>query len=309
MLMEPRTEIPWPSLAAETAAPYATGVGSRTSGWLDEVVGIAEVRDRQMGRLVGLLVAASAADDLAEVTGGMSLHVWLQHQVRCTHAEARDVLGAVEMLADMPATLAGLGDRWLSWSQVSAICRAARRVRVGMRGELDRLVADAMVAHRDWEPDAIVQDVWDWVDQHQPSRLEQAEQAAERQRFLQLSPNLFGGGALYGELDTDRVRHGGRGAGRPARPARRGPRRPGRPGRGRRRARPARPASPRVGPRPRGRAGGPAGGPVRGPPRRHERYRAARAPPAAAGHRRPRRAARPDPHARLAAAHPGRRTA
>ena len=47
-----------------------------------------------MGRLVGLLVAASgAADDLAEVTGGMSLHVWLQHQARCTHAEARDVLG------------------------------------------------------------------------------------------------------------------------------------------------------------------------------------------------------------------------
>ena len=112
------------------------------------------------------------------------------------------MLGAVEMLADMPATLVGLADRWLSWSQVSAICRAARRVRVGMRGELDRLVADAMVAHRDWEPDAIVQDVWDWVDQHQPSRLEQAEQAAERQRFLQLSPNLFGGGALYGELDT-----------------------------------------------------------------------------------------------------------
>ena len=127
--------------------------------------------------------------------------MWLQHQVRCTHAEARGVLGAVEVLASMPATLAGLGDRWLSWSQVSAICRAARRVRVGVRGELDRLVADSMVAHRDWEPDAIVQDVWDWVDQRQPSRLEKAEAAAEREAFLQLSPNLFGGGALYGEFD------------------------------------------------------------------------------------------------------------
>ena len=71
-----------------------------------------------------------------------------------------------------------------------------------LRGELDRLVGDAMVAHRDWEPDAIVQDVWDWVDARQPSRLEKAEQVAERDRFLQLSPNLFGGGALYGELDT-----------------------------------------------------------------------------------------------------------
>ena len=71
-----------------------------------------------------------------------------------------------------------------------------------LRAELDRLVADAMVAHRDWEPDAIVQDVWDWVDARQPSRLEKAEQAAEREAFLQLSPNLFGGGALYGEFDT-----------------------------------------------------------------------------------------------------------
>ena len=121
--------------------------------------------------------------------------MWLQHQVRCTHAEAREVLGAVEMLADMPATLAGLADRWLSWSQVAAICRAARRVRVAERAGLDRLVGGAMVAHRDWESDAIVQDVWDWVDQHRPSRLEQAEAAAERQRFLQLSPNLFGGGS------------------------------------------------------------------------------------------------------------------
>ena len=59
-----------------------------------------------------------------------------------------------------------------------------------------------MVAHRDWEPDAIVQDVWDWVDTRRPSRLEKAEAAAERQRFLQLSPNLFGGGSLYGEFDT-----------------------------------------------------------------------------------------------------------
>ncbi len=156
----------------------------------------------------------------------MSLHVWLQHQVRCTHAEARDVLGAAEVLRAMPATLAGLSDRWLSWSQVAAICRAARRVRVDLRAELDRLVADAMVAHRDWEPDAIVQDVWDWVDARQPSRLEKAEQAAEREAFLQLSPNLFGGGALYGEFDPVGIHHRGRSAGRPAGPTGRGARRP-----------------------------------------------------------------------------------
>ena len=195
-----RTEISWPSLAAETAAPYATGAA--VEGWLGRVTEIAETRDRLMGELVRLLVALVREGDLAEVTGGMSLHVWLQHQGRCTHAEARDVLGAVEMLATMPGTLAGLGDGWLSWSQTSAICRAARKVPVWLRGEVDRRVAGAMVVHRDGEPDAIVQDVWDWVDARQPSRLEKAEAAAERERFVQLSPNLFGGGALFGELDT-----------------------------------------------------------------------------------------------------------
>lgn len=175
---------------------------SRTAAHLDEVVAIADRRDRQMGRLVGLLVAARSADDLADVTGGMSLQVWLQHTARCTHTEACDLLGAAETLAVMPATLAGLADGWLSWSQTSAICRAARRVPVGRRGELDELVGAAMTRHRGWEPDALVADVWDWVDTAQPSRLEQAEAAADRGQFVTLAPQLFGGGSLYGQFGT-----------------------------------------------------------------------------------------------------------
>ena len=109
MFVAPRTEISWPSLAAEASAPYATAldsdawrgcaaVGSPVAGRLGRVAEIAETRDRLMGELAGLLVSLSGEADLAEVTGGMSLHVWLQHQVRCTHAEARDVLGAAEVL-------------------------------------------------------------------------------------------------------------------------------------------------------------------------------------------------------------------
>ena len=89
------------------------------------------------------------------------------------------MLGAVDMLADMPATLAGLGDRWLSWSQTSR--RSAgrpARCRCGCGASWTGWSPGAMVAHRDWEPDAIVQDVWDWVDARQPSRLEKAEAAA-----------------------------------------------------------------------------------------------------------------------------------
>ncbi len=200
--MEPRTES-LPRLAAEVGAVYAPAPpASPTVGRLDRVAELAERRDRDMGELVRLLVTTSQDEELATLTGGMSLHVWLQYQARCTRGEARDVLGAVDALRDMPATLTGLADRWLSWSQTAAICRAARRVPVGRRGELDDLVSGAMLRHRDWEPDALVADVWQWVDAHQPSRLERAAAAAERDRFLSLQPNLFGGGSIYGEYDT-----------------------------------------------------------------------------------------------------------
>lgn len=211
--MEPRTEFsPWPTataggalaslLAAETGAPYAVLPVSPVAGGLDRVAELAERRDRDMGELVRTLVAVSRDEGLADLTGGMSLHVWLQHTARCTRREAREVLGAVDVLGDMPSTLAGLGDGWLSWSQTAALCRAARRVRVSQRGELDVLVGGAMVAHREWEPDALVQDVWAWVDARRLSRLERAEAAAERRQVLTLQPNLFGGGSLYAELGT-----------------------------------------------------------------------------------------------------------
>lgn len=188
-------------LAAEADGTY-DAAGSPTAARMAEAVTLVQRRDRTMARLLGLLVSISGADELAEVTGGMTLHVWLQHAARCTHAEARDLLGTAEVVRDLPTVVAGLGDGWLSWSQVTAIARAARRVPVADRSDLDRLVGDAMVAHRDWEPDALVDDVWQWVDARQPSRLQQAEAAAERDRFLTLSPRLFGGGSLYGELDT-----------------------------------------------------------------------------------------------------------
>jgi hypothetical protein len=113
------------------------GFTSRTAARLAEVTGLAESRDRLMGRLVRLLIDIKGADDLAEVTGGMSLHVWLQHQGRCTHAEARDLLAAADVLVHMPATVAGLADRWLSWPQTIAIAKAARKVPVRLRAELD----------------------------------------------------------------------------------------------------------------------------------------------------------------------------
>src|SRR5690606_7125351 len=112
-------------------------------------------------------------------------------QARCTHADARDLLAAAEVLAHMPATMAGLAGRWLSWPQTVAIARAARKIPVRLRAQLDQWVADAMTTHADWEPDALVHDVWQWIDTRQPSRLQKQQQATDRAEFLTLAPRLF----------------------------------------------------------------------------------------------------------------------
>ena len=130
----------------------------------------------------------------------MSLQVWLEHVGRIPAAEARALLGVVDVLANLPISLTGLCEGWLSWGQVRAIARAARRVPVARLSDLDGRVQEWMADRADVEPDAIIADVWEWVDAAQPTRLEREEAARDRDEFLTLMPRLFGGGSIYGEF-------------------------------------------------------------------------------------------------------------
>lgn len=169
---------------------------------LREMSDVLDSRDRLMGRAARLLVQVNDADGLHDRLGGMTLQVWLEHVCRLPGADARQLLGVVDVLAHLPSVLTGLCDGWLSWAQVVAISGAARRVRVGLLADLDDLVADAMVRMADVEPDAIVDDVWQWVDTRQPTRLEREERARDRGEFVALQPRLTGGGSNFGELGT-----------------------------------------------------------------------------------------------------------
>jgi hypothetical protein len=44
--------------------------------------------------------------------------------------------------------------------------------------------------------------VWQWIDAHRPTRLARQQQAADRGEFVTLTPRLWGGGTLFGELGT-----------------------------------------------------------------------------------------------------------
>ena len=70
-----------PAAAYETAGAPATGsvTGAVTGARLSSVAGLLDQRYRLMGDVARQLVAVLDADDLAAQTGGMSLHVWVQH--------------------------------------------------------------------------------------------------------------------------------------------------------------------------------------------------------------------------------------
>ncbi len=187
----------------DVASPAASASGGDlVAAGLRELAGVLEDRDRLMGRAARVLIRLQQADGLHDRLGGMTLQVWLEHTCRIPGADAGALLGAIDVLQRMPSLLTGLCDRWLSWLQVAAICRAARAVPVARLVELDGLVAAAMIDMAGFEPNALVDDVWAWVDTARPTRLERVERARDRGEFVSMAPRLFGGGSLFADLGT-----------------------------------------------------------------------------------------------------------
>ncbi len=143
---------PLPSLAPDAGLIEASDDGGHV---LAEITDIADARDRLAGRLV-VALAQAQAEDLAVTATRVSLQVWVEQVCRVTAADARRLLGDVEVLASMPAVLGGLRDGRLSWSQVQQVCAAARTVPVAGRGELDGLIVGMLDEYRAYGPDELV---------------------------------------------------------------------------------------------------------------------------------------------------------
>ena len=109
----------------------------------------------------------------------------------------------MDVLARMPVTLAGLADGRLSWSQTVAIVKAAKHLNRDQREQLDGLIGDRLDEFAAYEPDELVDRVWDQVDILNPQRLEREEAITEADEFVALMPRLFGGGTFYGQYGTE----------------------------------------------------------------------------------------------------------
>ncbi|HEX9889203.1 MAG TPA: DUF222 domain-containing protein, partial [Nitriliruptorales bacterium] len=131
---------------------------------LREMLTITADVDRQMARMLRLVVRHHGTGEIADATG-LGVEAWLSQLGRVTGTDRRFLARAARVLARMPATLAAFGDGALSWSQVRAIVTSVGKLKVAQQAQLDDDIAMAAVGFVSCEPDELVWRVDQLVDE------------------------------------------------------------------------------------------------------------------------------------------------
>jgi hypothetical protein len=149
------------------------------------------------------LTAAALQSGTVETIEGMPLDMVLAQTHRLTQSDRGMLLTAADVLRDMPATLALLVARVLSFSQVRGIVAEAKRLTREERAELDARIDASTDMFTKWDPDDVVDAVRvDAADVRDPASVERREKALERGNFVWVQPGLLDRGKVYGELDN-----------------------------------------------------------------------------------------------------------
>ncbi|HUH08404.1 MAG TPA: hypothetical protein VML96_11465, partial [Egibacteraceae bacterium] len=127
---------------------------------------------------------------------------------RQTGADRAMLIAAGETLAHMPKSAALLADGLLSWGQVRAVTRAARRMSREQRAWLDERIA-ATAELRDLsrsDPNELVWAVDAAADELRSAReAAAADDARERDCFFSVQSDFQGGARIYADLPDPRI--------------------------------------------------------------------------------------------------------
>jgi hypothetical protein len=149
------------------------------------------------------LTAAALQSGTVEAIEGMPLEMVLAQTHRLTQADRGMLLTAADVLRDMPATLALLVARVLSFSQVRGIVAEAKRLTRDERAELDARIDASTDRFAKADPDDVVDAVRvAAAEVRDPASVERREKALERGNFVWIQPGLLDRGKVYGELDN-----------------------------------------------------------------------------------------------------------
>jgi hypothetical protein len=123
-----------------------------------------------------------------------------------TRMDRRLLLRACRLLRRLPTLDAAVRDHRISFAQLRGLTIGLRSVGAEADGEIDRLVGsllDGLARLERPDPDVLVRQVVDALDELAPEDLASRERAANGGRFLHLQPRLDGtGGRVVGEFDA-----------------------------------------------------------------------------------------------------------
>jgi hypothetical protein len=145
-------------------------------------------------------------DDAVERTTGVGVDHWLAAVAQLTRMDRRLLVRTARLLHRLPTLDAAVRDGRVSFAQLRGLALALRDV----RRELDQDVEAVLEALLDGlagldrpDPDVLVRQVADAIDELDPTDLAERERDAAANRYLALQPRLDGlGGRVSGELDA-----------------------------------------------------------------------------------------------------------
>jgi hypothetical protein len=164
-----------------------------------------DVADRAQRSAV-VRLAALLRDDEVERTTGVGPDHWLASVARLTRMDRRLLVRTCRLLHRLPTLAAAVEDGRVSFAQLRGLAIALRTARRELDAEVDRLLRallDGLGRMERPDPDVLVRQVTDALDEFDPDDLADRERDARAGRFLAIQPRLDGtGGAFTGELDA-----------------------------------------------------------------------------------------------------------
>ncbi|MFA9430025.1 hypothetical protein [Egicoccus sp. AB-alg2] len=146
------------------------------------------------------------ANDTVERTTGVGIEHWLATIGVQTRMDRRLLLRACRLLRRLPSLHAAVRGHRISFAQLRGLTIGLRNARRELDQQLDQLFAallDELSRLARPDPDVLVRQMVDAVDELDTDDLAARERDAQAGRFLHLQPRLDGtGGTLHAELDA-----------------------------------------------------------------------------------------------------------
>jgi hypothetical protein len=188
----------------ETAAPFGLPVLAEVPR-LASVLGHLDVADRAQLAAVAELADLLAGDEVERVTG-VGVDHWLAAVARLTRMDRRLLVRTCRLLHRLPTLDGAVRAGRVSFAQLRGLTLALRGVRRELDGQVDRLLGvllDELERLERPDPDVLVRQVADAVDELDPDDLADRERDAAADRYFALQPRLDGtGGRVHGDLDA-----------------------------------------------------------------------------------------------------------